>query len=387
MALKTVIVELAADTRKLQSGFQRANKETATLTRSILRFGAAFGGAFSARALARAFQGTILDAKELIDTAKGVGVATQEYERLAFVLKQLGAAPQSLRQGFGDLQLRLGDVGKIYDKYFKMIGLDPNKLRKESPSDQLEQTLKALARVEVQGRRAALAGRVLGEESSRQLLKVVNSGIDEIERVSETFVSTLEPGQEKAVDKYVEKLGELEQAWKRVKTQVALSVLTDENIDKIDAFTKELQESLKTVDLLKAGAPVLAAAFIVAFGAMAAAIGPVGVALAGIAAGLTSIVVNWDDLMRSLSWVREKAGEKVKDFAESIYGIANPWAVRAPQPPVMLARPELAGQPGFSKTIAPGVVNQYFSVQGMTPEQMAAYGRRQASKTQRGEQR
>lgn len=382
MAEKTVIVEFVADVRKLVGGMKRAEKGIGSVTSAAKRLGLALGGVFSLRALTRTFQGTMLDTKMLIDTAKGVGVATQEYERLAFVLEQLGATPTSLKQAFGDLQLRLGDVGKIYDKYFKQIGLDPAQLRQMAPAEQLETTLKALTQVENQARRAALAGRVLGEESSRQLLKVVNQGVDEIERVSRTFVPSIEPEQEAAVNKYVEKVGEVEQAWKRVKTQVALSVLTDENLKRVDKFTEKIVTLTGEVDLLRAGLPVLAAVGVAAFAAILAAIGPVGAAIVGLSAAITSIVVNWDDLVRSVEWVWDRMKEKVRGFAENIHGSLNPFmSTPPPGPTVPLSNP-LHTQPGFSKSIAPNVT-QYFTVHGVTMEQVESYARRKSGSTNR----
>jgi len=244
MATKTVYVELVAQTRKLNDGLKKADRQIGRTTQGLKKMAGALAGIFAVRNVTQAIKGTILDADELIKMARATGLSATEYERLAFVLKQLGATPTTLKQGLGDLQLRLGDVGKLYDKFFRQIGLDPDKLRNTSPAQQIELVLSALTKVENQAQRAAIAGRVLGEESSRQLLKVINAGATAIEDAAHGFIPSLaSKEQEDQIEAMVNAAGELEQAWKAFKTQVVLSA-GPEGLEAVNKKMGDIGETL-----------------------------------------------------------------------------------------------------------------------------------------------
>lgn len=195
MTLKTVYVELVAKTQRLMQGFKRVDRQTSKLNAGFKRLGVALAAAFSTRAALNAFKGTVLNADKLIKTSRAVGVATDQYEKLSFVIeKRLGGSVGTTERLFKFLQVRLGDAGRAYDKYFRDAGLDPKELRKRSPADQALAVIAALSTIENATERTAVASRLLGEEVSLQVLKVaaagseaINDAADDYERIGSVF--------------------------------------------------------------------------------------------------------------------------------------------------------------------------------------------------------
>lgn len=229
MALKTVVVEFFADTKHMVSSLGKTEKKVNTVTRSMRRLGVTLAGVFGARALFRTFNRTLLDADTLVQTARGAGVAADEYERLGFAFEAARVPVDQLRQGLGDLQLRLGDVSRNYDKYYRKIGLDPNQLRKQSPAQQLVQTVSALGKIENQARRVGLAGRVLGEESSRQLIKLVSDGgkaFQESLKQFDRYGSALQdPRNVQSIREFSFETLKLQRQWEVLKQRVVIGTL------------------------------------------------------------------------------------------------------------------------------------------------------------------
>jgi len=375
MATKTVYVELVAQTKKLTDGLKKADRQIGRTTQGLKKMVGALAGVFAARKIAQVVKGTILDADELIKMARATGLSATEYERLAFVLKKLGATPTTLKQGLGDLQLRLGDVGKLYDKFFRQIGLDPDKLRNTSPAQQIELVLSALTKVENQAQRAAIAGRVLGEESSRQLLKVINAGATAIEDAAHGFIPSLAgKEQEDQIEAMVDATTDLAQAWKAFKTQVILSAGPEamgKLIDQMSKLGEMVGGAVKNQDTLKLAWVGMGTAAVAALAAIAAALGPVGVAVAAIAAGITTIAVYWDDLGDAIKLVWMDMNKGVERFATAISGSANPFMEsRAGGPPVPLTPRALTPfDKGIQQHIRQDVT---VMAQGITWEQVKA---------------
>jgi len=169
MALKTVYIELVAETKRLLAGFKRVDKKTSAMTRSFKRMGAALIGVFGARALFRGFNQTLKSTEALIKTAKGVGFATNEYRRLTFTLSQVGVEASAARIALGDFQKRLAKPQ--FHKFFRQAGLDPKELQKLSPAAAFESAFDHLATLVDDPRAAGFFGTIFEEQAGKNMLK------------------------------------------------------------------------------------------------------------------------------------------------------------------------------------------------------------------------
>jgi hypothetical protein len=175
MSLKTVYIELVAETKDLLAGFKKVDKKTSAMTRSFRRMGAALLGVFGARALFRGFNQTLKSTEALIKTAKGVGFTANEYQRLAFVLSEVGVEASSARIAIGDFQKRLskavGGSSPQFAKAFKEAGLDIRALSKMDPAAAFWSAFDRLADQLDDPRIAGLFGNVFEEQSGKDMLK------------------------------------------------------------------------------------------------------------------------------------------------------------------------------------------------------------------------
>ena len=243
-AHKTVIVELAADTRKLVNGMKVAEKRTSSLMRAARRLGFALAGAFTGRALYRGITRTAKDLDGIIKTAKGVGFAADEYQELIFALDQVGVSAESARIGLGDLQKRLGN--KNFAKFFQAAGIDPRELQKMGPAQQLDAALQALTKF--RGNQALLVARsggVFEEQSGKDFAKVINDferftqARRDYQRVVGSSV-TLKTDA-KAVEEFAYRTKLMNAQWEVFKQRVVIQALPALNgllddLEKSDAF-------------------------------------------------------------------------------------------------------------------------------------------------------
>ena len=255
MALRTVYIELVADTKRLLSGFKKVDKKTSAMTRSFRRMGAALIGIFGARALFRGFNQTLKSTEALIKTAKGVGFAANEYQRVAFAMAEVGVSAESLRIGLGDLQKRLANPG--FAKFYKQIGLTQKGLLQLDPNQQLEAVLQALRKIPDEllvGR----AGGVLEEQSGKDFAKLVRDW-ETYARAIKDYNRTVGRGLTSRDAKSIEETGRqtrlLGLQWTDLKQKVvvatlpALSKLLDE-IEESDAFSTLAKDITSVIEAM-----------------------------------------------------------------------------------------------------------------------------------------
>jgi hypothetical protein len=380
-ALKTVYVELVAETRKLNEGFRKADSQIKGLTSGLKRLGVALGGVFAVRKFTQFLKGTILDSTELINTARAVGIATSEYERLAYVLEtDLGASVGTTRQALRTLQQQLGSSSKQSRKFFKEAGLDVSQLRKLSPSDQALEVLSALSQIRDQSRRQYLAARLFGRAASGEILKIVNAGTEAIENAKKEFdkigPSFISKEEEDRMKRAEGQMGRLKTIWERFKTRLVLEFVTPENLAKVDQLLDRILTILKTLDMEKVAWGTLAGVAVAAIGSIYAALGPVGLMLASIATLITTIMVNWEDLKRSFQWLADKMSALgfLRNFPIPFDALTAPAPVMIP-----MNAPSRSLPPPGSQT----VINQDITIQGVSFEQAIAAARRIAETNQR----
>lgn len=176
--VKRVVVEIDAETKKLQKGFKQVDKKVGLLTKSVKRLGGALIAAFGARALFRGFQQTIRLTDTLVKNARGVGFTAGEYERLGFAMSQVGVEAGSLKIAIGDFQKRLSKAvggNKSFAKAFKEAGLDIRALSAMGPSAAFLAAFEGLSGQLGDPRIAGLFGNVFEEQSGKDMLKAARS--------------------------------------------------------------------------------------------------------------------------------------------------------------------------------------------------------------------
>ena len=124
---------------------------------------------------------------EIDKMSQRIGVSREAYQEWDFILSQSGASVNGLEQGLKTLATAVDEADKGSERYtetFERLGIeirDANGNIKDS-EDLFNEVFTALADVESQTERTALANRLLGR-SAMQLAPALNAGGDEIERM------------------------------------------------------------------------------------------------------------------------------------------------------------------------------------------------------------
>jgi len=266
---RTVIIELIGKTDKLQKDFKKVEQRTNKLTAGFKRMGLALVGVFGSRALFHGFQQTLKSTDQLIKTAKGVGFATSEYQRLIFALDQVGVSAGSAKIALGDFQKRLSKAvagtSPQFAKAFKDAGLDIKSLSKMSPAEAFNVALAHLATLRNDPRIAGLTGNVFEEQSGKDVLQVLRQWTPYLEAF-ETHgrrVATLSADQESSIEALNEELKVYAAQWEGIKMNVVadtaptlLGILTAmEEADTFgkmaDGMSESVDEILKVIDNVK----------------------------------------------------------------------------------------------------------------------------------------
>ena len=118
--------------------------------------------------------------------AKTVDLSVSSYQSLVFAFDRLGVAQDTTRQGFGDFLRRLGqartEVGALRDTFVN-AGVDITGTTENS----LRSAIDALGDVESASERAALAGRLFGEEAGFKLAAAIGEGVDAVSALEAEF--------------------------------------------------------------------------------------------------------------------------------------------------------------------------------------------------------
>jgi len=122
---------------------------------------------------------------EIAKMAKRTGFSTEALSELRHAAELSGASLQGLEKASRTLSGTILDAGyglESYTRAFDKIGVSYIELAKLSPEDQLMQVLEALAEVESESERAALATDLFGRAGT-QLLPMLSDGADGLARM------------------------------------------------------------------------------------------------------------------------------------------------------------------------------------------------------------
>jgi hypothetical protein len=146
------------------------------MTASLNNIAGAFGVAFSAAAIA-GFTKSVIDAGGRInDLSERTGISRQLLSGLEAELVKDGVAIDQFAAGIIRAQRSLGDLddgGKEAAEALAKLGLNAQELAKASPDVFIERFAKALAKVEDQNQRGAIAFRVLGRSASDLIPSII----------------------------------------------------------------------------------------------------------------------------------------------------------------------------------------------------------------------
>lgn len=200
--IEEVAVLLGVKTKGAEKSLDRVDKKVKGLGSTFKKLGIALAGVFSARAVFRGFAQTIRTTDDLIKTAKGVGFAVNEYQRMVFAMDQVGVSAESLRIGLGDLQKRVGNPN--FAKFYKAVGLDPKALQAMTPAGQLDAVLDRLRTVP-DAKLVTVAGGLLEEQAGKDFAKIIRQW-DEFARARRDYDRYIGGGLGRAGAQDIERL-------------------------------------------------------------------------------------------------------------------------------------------------------------------------------------
>ena len=156
------------DNRQFAKGIQKTKAMTRGLATS---FTSLSGGIQTALAgvgfyAAQRFITSIVNVGDQIAKgSKRVGMATDEFQALTFAIEQSGGTAQNLEMGMRTLNSQLlvaQTTGGEAARMFQMLGLDINALSEQGQAEKLRTISKALASIDDEGKRAAIATKLFG---------------------------------------------------------------------------------------------------------------------------------------------------------------------------------------------------------------------------------
>jgi hypothetical protein len=195
--LAKYIVSLEAQTAKYVQEIDKANRKldrfhkdqeraVQKIKTAFLSIGTAFAAAFSVRAIGQFAAASVRLADEIGKVSKAAGISAETLQELRFALGELGGVTS--RQADVGLQRFNRQLGlaingsREAEQSFQRLGVS---LNSGSTGDALDATLKALGDIENDAQRAALAGRIFGEELGPKLagaLKGGSASMDEVRK-------------------------------------------------------------------------------------------------------------------------------------------------------------------------------------------------------------
>jgi hypothetical protein len=195
--LAKYIVSLEAQTAKYVQEIDKANRKldrfhkdqeraVQKIKTAFLSIGTAFAAAFSVRAIGQFAAASVRLADEIGKVSKAAGISAETLQELRFALGELGGVTS--RQADVGLQRFNRQLGlaingsREAEQSFQRLGVS---LNSGSTGHALDATLKALGDIENDAQRAALAGRIFGEELGPKLagaLKGGSASMDEVRK-------------------------------------------------------------------------------------------------------------------------------------------------------------------------------------------------------------
>ena len=181
-----LLVKIGTDTRQLKTGLDRADKQVGGFANTIKKHHKAIGIAMTAAGaaiLAFGVKSVLTFAQmgdEVAKMAKRTGFSTEALSELRHAAQLSGASLAGLEKASRTLSGAILDAGfglETYVRSFDQLGLSYESLAKLSPEEQFMAVMEALAKVENESTRAALATDLFGRAGT-QLLPMLADGAE-----------------------------------------------------------------------------------------------------------------------------------------------------------------------------------------------------------------
>jgi len=181
-----LMVKIGTDTTQLKSGLDSADKQTGGFAQNITKHSKAIGIAMlavGAAIVGVATKSVLSYAKmgdEIAKMAKRTGFSTEALSELRYAAELSGASLAGIEKASRTLAGAILDAGyglETYVRAFDQIGLSYENLKGLSPEDQFLAVMEALAGVEDESTRAAIATDLFGRAGT-QLLPMLADGTE-----------------------------------------------------------------------------------------------------------------------------------------------------------------------------------------------------------------
>lgn len=114
---------------------------------------------------------------EIIKNARNANLSAKSYQEWSYVLKRSGASIDGMKSAM----LKLETASQNGNKAFKALGISSKQLKKMTPEQTFEATIKALQGVEDEGKRAVLASKLLGKGFGSDLGSLLSMSSKDVE--------------------------------------------------------------------------------------------------------------------------------------------------------------------------------------------------------------
>lgn len=407
---KTVYVELVAQTKKFNAGMQQANKGLGKLRATV---GAASGailalGAVALRSISNEISEMSKELDTLAKTAKALDVSFAFLEDMQFVFKRLGGdgGPATLSKMFKSLEKAAGEAAsgsKEYVDTFATLGLDAQAFADLKPEEQVLAVHRAWQSSNKTTEQAAAMGDLLGRGwiNNRAVFAASSAEFEElIAKRRELGGFTAEAGA--LAEQFEDVKTNTEQSIRALKNDIflALAPTFKESAEQLSKFVSWLVKTGHAGTVVQAvvlgitvamGAAAMAlVALLVPLAVAAAPFLAIGAAVTAAIAGIGTLIYYWDDLKRSIRDFGDVAGpilDKVTNFGGevlSFLGLGDNSAMA--ESSAAPARSRGRANSGQGPAAAP-TVNNYYSIEGQTAEQMQRNADRRTNAQLRGGRR
>lgn len=224
--LAKYVVSLEAQTAQYVQKLDQANKKldrfhkdqeraVAKIKTAFLSLGATLASALSVRAIANFTRASVQMGDELGETARAAGVSAEKLQQLRFAFDQLGGiAGGETDQGLQRFNRTLGlaiNGSRQAQQQFRLLGVAfKDSLGNGRGTDEtLEAVLRSLGEIENDAQRAAIAGRLFGQELGPKLAAALKGGSQALDQAREQVVGIIS-------DESVRKAEALDDAFKRM---------------------------------------------------------------------------------------------------------------------------------------------------------------------------
>lgn len=172
--------------------------------------------------------GNAADKADTIDEAsQKLGLSRKAYQEWSYVLDQSGGSIDSFGVGMKTLQNAMAQGSKSTNKAFKTLGLNAKALKKMSPEDALDETIKAFQKMPAGAEKSALALDLFGKQGM-ELLPVLNASTDQVAEMKKNANDLGLVLDDKAIDsgaKFADTWKTVKLALQAVSTNVLLKIM------------------------------------------------------------------------------------------------------------------------------------------------------------------